>query len=80
MAACICIERDKPLYLRNWKIESRPVVKVWGPHASSYDGRNLLRITCNYCGSVWGNSNKNSPLWKFIGETPYSKSFGNSVQ
>lgn len=64
--------KKKPLSERKWKIESRQPYKYWGPNASSYDGRRLLSLECLVCGNRWGNANKNSPLWNFIKETPYS--------
>jgi len=69
--SCICSESKKPLKDRNWKIESYQPYKCYGPYCSSYDGRRLLRITCNSCGAHWQNKSKTSKYWNIINETPF---------
>ena len=69
---CHCFEKLKHLEDRQLTIRSYYPSKVWGRAAKSYDGRKLLIVCCEHCHRTWKDYRKDSPLWRLLGDEPYS--------
>ena len=68
---CCCLEKSKPLSKRSLSIYAYYPRRVWGKAIGRYDGRKLLRVTCNVCCKTWKEYNPNSSLWGLIKDSPY---------